>query len=150
RYEPSIHIEEHGLTQAGAGGDDGGVAVGMRHSALQHRQLVWFEHCDAVCHRFKIVQHVRSSKSKALLDGRAFDKPRHVGESCDLIGDRTGDAETRRIDMLWLNTARFEKRIDARLTAGIIERREFSDIDRRWTIRPGRKKPKQGLGSTDV
>jgi hypothetical protein len=31
-------------------------------------------------------------------DGSAIDPPRHVGEMCDLVGDRSGDAEARRVD----------------------------------------------------
>ena len=46
--------------------------------------------------------------------------------------------------------ARFEERLDHRLEAGIIQRHELADVDRRRPIRLRDEQPKQRLGSADV
>ena len=63
--EAAVHVVQHRLAEPGAGRNHGGVAIGVRDAALQHRQLVRLEHGDAVGERFEIVEHVRAAGTRA-------------------------------------------------------------------------------------
>src|SRR3954468_16406139 len=149
-YESPVHMQQERFAEAGARSDHRRVPFLVRDAALEHLQLVGFEHGDAIRQRFEIVQDVRALEPQPLRYRRAVDAPWHVRQMRDLIGHRPGDAEARRLDVPRLDGARLEKRLDHRLEARMIERGKFSNVDRRRAIGPGLKKSKQRLRSTDV
>ena len=80
------------LPEAGAGGHERRVPVGLRQAGLQHDLLAGREHVDAVRHRFEIVEQ-RRRRVRPRGDFVGVHRPGVIGEPRRAADHRSGHAE---------------------------------------------------------
>ena len=143
-------VVKHRFTQAGARGDDRGVASWRRDALLQHRELARLERRHRVRERLEIVDDDRLSQASRLRDLFALNEPGNVRETRHLIGNRAGDAEAGGGDRARLHVARAEELAHHLLEPAVLERDELADLHRLRPLGCGREQAEERFRSADV
>ena len=150
RNEPPVDVVQHRDAHPRARRDHRRIAAGHGDSLLQHRELARLEDRHGVGQRLQIVDHLGTLQAERGAHGFAVDEPRHVGEPCDLFGDRTRDPDACRRDRPRVHFPCAEKLAHHRLEPVVVERLELPDLDRGRALGVGREQPEQCLGAADV
>jgi hypothetical protein len=132
---------QDGLAEAGAGGHQAGIAVGVELAALENVQFVRTQGRHTVCHRLDVVENPGAADAGARHQLAAIDEPRHVGEPGHLLDVRPGHTDACELHLGGARAGGAEERRHHRRQTRIVERRVFAHVEQfgasaMWTEEP--------------
>ena len=141
---------QQGHAEAGAGGDQGAVAVRIGRPLLEKRNGVFLQHGDALRRGHQVVDQVHHRDPGLGRDLGAVHHPGQVGSACAVVDHRSRNAEAGRADLTLDRRTRGQEGRDQRRQTGKLGAAEPGGAHEAQAAVRHLEETEMALGAADV